>query len=195
MANPHQKKFDNPSRLFIWLFSFGNFFRNRSFYNKLLEEIDFQGNESVLEFGSGVGTLAKKIAPKIKNGGSLSCIDVSEKLIQHTKKKLKKFSNIQFYEGNIIDQAIPAECYDVIVSTWVLHHVHKGLLPETIKKFNEVLKKDGNVFIIEFPDSRIDHTNLSQKDLLELFERENFSSSIIFTKKQGILYKFQKKYD
>lgn len=193
MANPNQQKFNDPSRLFIWAFSLENFFFSRSYYNKLVSEINFYGNESVLDFGSGVGSLSKKIIPKLQPDGHLTCVDVSEKLLRHTSKKLQKYQNVKYYHGNLIDMDIPDDSLDIIVSTWVIHHVDKAILPQTIKKFKDILKKDGRIYIIEFGDNKIDHTNLSQKQLLDLFAQENFDASIIFTKKQGILYKFQNK--
>ena len=69
MANNVQEKFDNPSKLFIWFFSFGNYFRGKSYYKDLLNEMNLTGSESVLDFGSGVGSLSSKLVPLLQKNG------------------------------------------------------------------------------------------------------------------------------
>ena len=192
MGQNVQEKFDNPSKLFIWAFSIGNFIRGRSYYKELLKEINLSGNESVLEFGSGVGSFAKQLASKLQPQGQLTCVDVSPKLLDHTKGKLKNYSNIGYFQGDITNSSFPDNSFDIIVSTWVLHHVEKSLLEQTIKKLGDLLKENGKIFIIEFPDSNIKHTNLSQIELLNIFKQANLTFNIIFSKKHGILYEFSK---
>ena len=192
MTIPAQKKFDNPSRLFIWLFSLGNFLRSSSYYKQLLEHMKLTGNESVLEFGSGTGYLAKKLAPKLQPNGNLACIDVSNKLISHVQKKLKKYSNIKYYSGELINQSIPDQSFDFIVSSWVIHHVDRSVLSENIQKFHSLLKKQGKAFIIEFSDEKYDHTQLKESELINLFVQAQFSYKIIFRKDKSILYEFAK---
>ena len=192
MTNPVQKKFDNPSKLFIWLYSFGNYFRSRSYYDKLLNELNLHGNESVMDFGSGVGSLARKLALKLQHGGQLTCVDVSKNLLDHTRHKLKKYNNISYFLGAIENSTLEAESFDIIVSTWVFHHLDKANLSQTITKLRKLLKKDGKIYIIEFPDSKYNHTKLLQSDLIDFFTQLDFTFRIIFSQKQGILYEFVK---
>lgn len=192
MANDVQKRFDNPSKLFMWLFDLGNFFRSGSYYKELLKAMNLKGNESILEFGSGVGSLAKRLAPAVQNQGRLTCVDVSEKLLVYTKGKLKKYSNVNYYHGDIRNSSIPDNSFDIIVSTWVLHHVERSLLQDTINKLYSLIKAQGKIFIIEFSDKKYNHTKMTELELIEYFKNANFSYRIIFTKKQGILYEFSK---
>lgn len=192
MTIPAQKKFNNPSRLFIWLFSVGNFFRSDSYYKQLLENMKLTGNESVLDFGSGTGYLAKKLAPKLQPDGNLTCIDVSNKLISHVQNKLKKYSNISYYSGEIINQSIPDQSYDFIVSSWVIHHVDKSVLSESIQKFHSLLKDQGKAYIIEFSDEKYSHTQLKESELIDLFVQAKFSYKILFRKGKSILYEFSR---
>ena len=192
MTNAVQKRFDNPSKLFIWLFSVGNFLRGGSYYNELLQEMNLSGTETILEFGSGVGSLAKRIASKLYPLGYITCVDVSEKLLTYTKGKLKKFPNTDYFLGDIRNSNLVNNKYDIIVSTWVLHHVDRPILASTIAKFSDLLKGQGKIYIIEFPDSKYNHTKLKQSELLDLFTLSNFKYKILFIKKQGILYQFTK---
>lgn len=192
MANQAQERFDNPSKLFIWLFSLEKFIRGRSYYNELLKELNLSGSESVLEFGSGVGSFAKTLATKLQPQGNLTCVDVSDKLLTYVKGKLKKFDNVQYFSGDIKDSKIINEKFDFIVSTWVLHHVDKALLPSTISKLRDLLKETGKMYIIEFPDSKYNHTKMTQDELLEFFRQSNLKTKIVFSKKHGILYELNK---
>ena len=53
--------FSNPSRLFAWFYSLFCPLYGRKFYKELLPLLKLNGTESVLDFGSGTGVLAKKI--------------------------------------------------------------------------------------------------------------------------------------
>jgi len=53
--------FKNPSKLFAWFYSLFCPIYGRKFYKELLSALNLNGTESVLDFGSGTGVLAKKI--------------------------------------------------------------------------------------------------------------------------------------
>ena len=193
MSTKHKNHFENPSGLFLFSYNILSFFMTRSPYKKLLKEMNLQGNESVLEFGSGVGSLAKKLSTSLQNNGHLVCIDVSEKFLDRTKKKLRNNTNVNYILGEISTSEIPEKTFDVIVSTWVLHHVKDSVLEPSIEKFSSILKPQGKIYIIEFPDSEQKRPGFNQEKLLGIFNRNGFKEKTIFTKKRGILYEFSKK--
>ena len=190
MADSHEGRFENPSKFFIWLYTIHSYFTSGLQYKKLISELHLQGNENVLEFGSGVGSLAKMLAPKLQKDGQLVCIDVSEKLLAHTKKRLKRFSNVQYLLGDITTLSIANESFDYIVSTWVLHHVEKNVLPQTIGKLTSIVKPDGKIFIIEFPDIRQHHKDFTQETFLNIFKEYGFQNKVLLTQKDAIMYEF-----
>ncbi len=53
--------FKTPSKLFAWFYSLFCPIYGRKFYKELLPLLNLNGGDSVLDFGSGTGVLAKKI--------------------------------------------------------------------------------------------------------------------------------------
>lgn len=190
MSHRHGNNFENPSRLFLWSYSILSFFMSRKPYQKLLQELNLKGDEKILEFGSGVGSLAKKLATSLQNQGQLVCIDVSDKFLSRTKKKLKNYSNVKFLLGELANTDIPSNSFDYIITTWVLHHVKDTMLEPSIQKFYSVLKPDGKVFVIEFPDDKQKRHGFSQEKLLNIFTKNGFKKRVVFTTNNAILYEF-----
>ena len=189
--------FLNPSKFFMWRYAFRNYLRRRVYYKELMKQLNLSGSEQLLDFGSGVGTLAKKIAPKIQKGsGKLVCVDVSPKLLEYTKNQLKKFTNVEFLLGEVFKHDLTEKSFDYIVSTWVLHHLEKEELEKTINSFNSLIKDTGKIFIIEFPDGfehahRI-HSLIPVADIVQLFHVKGYSSKVLLRREGGVLYEFTK---
>jgi ubiquinone/menaquinone biosynthesis C-methylase UbiE len=192
MAHSHQKHFENPSRFFLWGYKIANIFHGRKYYGKIVEELNLLGNESVLEFGSGMGFLATRLARELDKGGHLTCIDISEAMINQTKKRVRRFDHVKVIQGDLRNVKIPEESFDYIISTWVIHHITPDALEETIDKLYSLLKPNGKILIIEFPESDDNHSDISQKELLRYFEKSGLDSKILFSKNHGILYEFTK---
>ncbi|MHA1982729.1 MAG: class I SAM-dependent methyltransferase [Candidatus Hodarchaeales archaeon] len=193
MAHSHQEHFENPSRFFLWGYRIANIFHGRNYYGKIVEELNLSGNESVLEFGSGMGFLAKRLAKKLNKDGQLTCIDISEAMIQQTKKRLRRFDNVKIIKGDLRNIDLEEESYDYIISTWVIHHIVPDALRETIEKLTSLLRPNGKILIIEFPDSDTNHSDVSQKELIGYFAKSGFKNEIIYSKNHGILYEFAKR--
>ncbi len=186
--------FSNPSKMFILRYTFRNWIRRRSYYKELVKQLNLNGSESVLDFGSGVGSLAKKLAPKLNKNGRLVCLDVSPKLLDHTKNQLHKYSNVEYLLGDLPSQSLSEQSFDYIISTWVLHHLERSELEQTIIQFSKTLKSGGKIFIIEFPEG-FEHTHnfhhmIKVSDILALFNEQNFSQKVLISKPAGVLYEF-----
>ncbi len=192
MSDSHANHFENPSSLFLWFYSIHSYFLTRKPYKKLIKELELTGSETIMEFGSGVGSLAKKLATVLQNQGQLTCVDVNEKFLNRTKKKLKNYSNVKFLLGEISEMELLSNSFDYIVATWVLHHVKKNSLEPSIQKFFSILKDTGKIFVIEFPDSQQKRPDFNEELLLNIFKKYGFAHRIVFIGKRGILYEFSK---
>ena len=184
-------RFDNQSNFFIWTYTLRSFFRGGT-YNKIIKELNLKGNESVLDFGSGLGFLGQKIIKRLNNEGKLTLIDVSSGFMERTQKKLQKYPNIVYLLGDIREKAIPKESFDYIVSTWVMHHIKPEALEETVKILTDSLKPDGKMFIMEMNDPNHRHSFIDHEKIREQFEKAGTESKVLFNKKNDILYEFSK---
>lgn len=111
----------------------------------LITQIDFQGNERVLDIGCGDGKITTEIAIYLPNGSVLG-IDISEDMIRFAQQKFptSDFPGVRFQNGDATKLNFENE-FDIIVSFSCLHWIidHISVL-EAIKKS---LKPHGRAFL------------------------------------------------
>jgi len=135
-----------------WLFH--DLMRRRQ-NRRLAEELELGGQERVMDFGSGSGALSRYIAHQLRDGGSLTLVDLSPKLMGVAKKKLRRFNNIEYKVGDIGKLGIPDKSYDVVHARHVLHHIAENQRLRVVQELSGKLKKNGWMFIREV--SKKDH--------------------------------------
>lgn len=124
-----------------------------SHYKNYIDELDIRGDETILDYGSGSGVCSRHLAQRlIKEGGHLTCVDVSHVWIEVIQKTLKKFPNIDYKFGHIQDVDIQSESYDAIFIHFVLHDIVHAERLEIMKHLVPKLKKGGKLFLREPTD-------------------------------------------
>ncbi|MGM0442059.1 MAG: class I SAM-dependent methyltransferase [Elusimicrobiota bacterium] len=98
------------------------------FYEEMIEALvltvpfEKEAELKVLDLGCGTGTILKKIKQKFSNA-RLTGVDISEKMIEIAKSKLKNYEeNTKYYVKDFYDFKFEDK-YDVIVSSLALHHL------------------------------------------------------------------------
>ena len=147
----------DPGRAEIALFvAYGRIFARRS-YRRFVDSLRLRGDETVMEFGSGPGVMAKLIADRLApRGGTLACVDISQKWIEVAKKNLRGYSNASFLLGDIRSLPVPDSSFDVIAVHLVLHDVNPQMRPGAVAALARVLRQDGRI-VIEDP-ARTSHS-------------------------------------
>ena len=111
-----------------------------------LEKFGMKREDSVLEIGSGVGTLTTLILRHLSKRGKLTAVDISAESLRLAQQRLAKYSNVEFLPGDIVELPLEQQ-YEVIVLPDVLEHIplsdHDGLF----KKLYSLLKHDGWILI------------------------------------------------
>jgi ubiquinone/menaquinone biosynthesis C-methylase UbiE len=126
----------------------GNLFG--SVYKTAVESLELQGNERVLDFGSGAGTPARFLARKLaEGGGTLTCVDVSQVWIETAQKRLKRYSNVTFHTGEISELDIPDESHDVVFVHFVIHDIPASQRPRVVKRLARKLVLGGRLYVRE----------------------------------------------
>lgn len=106
--------------------------------------------DKVLDVGCGTGTLAIAAAKKAKAEGEVHGIDASPEMIELARRKAaKSHVDATFQVAPIEALPFPAATFDVVLSTFMLHH-----LPDDVKKagFDEihrVLKPGGRLLAVD----------------------------------------------
>jgi len=155
--NNFLEKLDN---YFVKYLAFSN-------YKKYANKIVLKGNEKVLEVGCGIGNLSRFLIQKLSLG-KLTCIDSSKYCINKSKRRLRKFSGIEFIMGDILN--FKRENYfDVVVIHYVLHDVLQK--EKAIEVLRDCLKENGRIYLRE--PTRKNH-GISSKEIKKLMAQERF---------------------
>lgn len=135
------------------------------YYRRFAQTLNLRGDERVLDFGSGSGICSRHIAAWLKHGGHLDCIDISRGWQTVIRKTLRRYDNVEFYLGRIMEIDLPQPSYDVIVIHFVLHDIPATERPQVMKSLARLLKPCGRLVVRE-PQGH----DLSQGTLQQLIE-------------------------
>jgi ubiquinone/menaquinone biosynthesis C-methylase UbiE len=141
--------FENPDFLFVLvdgrlvprLFPF--------FYRRYADTIELKGDESVLDFGAGSGGLALHLAPRLKDGGSVTCLDICPPFIRIAEKRLRRYPNVKCLLGRIETLDLDPASFDRIVVHNALHDIPAGERKDTVAELARVLKVGGKIHLRE----------------------------------------------
>lgn len=76
---------------------------------------------NVIDLGCGTGTISKRIK-EIFPQATITCLDLANNMIEMSKLKLARFSDIRYQVGDFRDYKFD-DAYDVVVSSLALHHL------------------------------------------------------------------------
>ncbi|MEW9096109.1 MAG: class I SAM-dependent methyltransferase [Clostridiaceae bacterium] len=117
--------------------------------NEISKSIDSNRNYSAMEFGCGTGLISFNLYDKFK---SITLIDSSKGMIDILNSKICKYKvkNMFPYHLDIFTENTLNEEFHVIYNSMVLHHIHDT--ESTIRKFYELLNKDGQLCIVDLDE-------------------------------------------
>jgi ubiquinone/menaquinone biosynthesis C-methylase UbiE len=119
-------------------------------YRNYIDNLGLQGNENVLEFGSGSGAGSRHLAEYLKKGnGRLTCVDTSESWMKLARKRLENCRNIDFLTGEIWNLNLAPSSFDAIVIHFVLHDMKESDREKAINTLVKILKPAGRIFVRE----------------------------------------------
>jgi methylase of polypeptide subunit release factors len=106
-----------PSRLEILLTKIAFLFYGKSVYRAFANSLPLKGNDRVLDFGCGMGTVAHYTA-KMLSRGHLTCLDISERWLNECRKNLRGYGNVTFVQTEF--PALENESFDLVYCHFVL---------------------------------------------------------------------------
>jgi ubiquinone/menaquinone biosynthesis C-methylase UbiE len=128
------------------LFFFG---RRRATFQALMAAVSVQPGQRVLDVGCGTGYFATLLAQAVGPEGSVVGIDPSPEMIRYASRRTGRAINCQFQVGAAEALEFPAEHFDVVVSSLVMHHLPEDLQVVALQEIRRVLRPGGNVLVAE----------------------------------------------
>jgi ubiquinone/menaquinone biosynthesis C-methylase UbiE len=118
------------------------------YYTDYANALPLKEKDRVLEFGSGVGTMAKILANRLGKG-QITCVDISRRYLSATKRHLKDYPNTSFYEGRLVNLDLKENSFDMINVHLVLHDVLVENRKSLVEEMFTLLRPGGKLYIRE----------------------------------------------
>lgn len=138
---------DDPSVLELMLTKLAFLLYGKPVYKDFADRLPLIGNENVLDFGCGMGTVAYFAAKRLPHG-QLVCADISQRWLKSCSKTLRQYDNIIFQILNV-DSLSLSNGFDVVYCHFVLHNILKHDLVLVIPFLAECLKSGGKLVFRE----------------------------------------------
>lgn len=134
---------------------------NPKYYNRLLKEYTFNNlsdlehfekyiysnvnkkNITALELGCGSGRVTDIFLKKITDFKQFDLVDLSQEMIEFSKKRFSKYNNLNFFSQDSINFLKKTnKKYDFVFSLWSLSHsIHDHMSKEGVEKASASIRK------------------------------------------------------
>lgn len=151
-----------PPYLEIFLTRLAFLFYGKRVYKTYADRLPLRGDEAVLDFGSGLGTVAHYIALRLSQG-RLTCVDISAKWLSACRKTLQRYPDVLFHRGEVYALPLSRESFDLIYCHFVLHDIPDNELERVLPALASLLKAGG---ILAFREP------LKEREKLSLIQRQ-----------------------
>jgi ubiquinone/menaquinone biosynthesis C-methylase UbiE len=132
--------------------AFAEFFfvgRRRATFESLIAAAGVQPGHNVLDVGSGTGYFARLIAAAVGPGGHVVGVDPSAEMVEYARRKARALGNCEFHVGTAEALEFPAERFDVVVTSLVMHHLPEDLRVLALQEMRRVVRTGGRLLIAE----------------------------------------------
>ena len=150
---------------------------------KHIEKIPVLEGKVIWDIGCGSGAMTAYFAEKVGETGHVYAIDISEKQLEVTKKRIEKdgFTNVTFIHADIVSDSFPTNAADIVYMRFVLMHLCNP--NQALDKIKDLLKPQG-MFISEEP---INSSCYSPTDANAIL-KEYISAYVEMGRRRGVNY-------
>ncbi|MBI3151992.1 MAG: class I SAM-dependent methyltransferase [Chloroflexi bacterium] len=136
----------------------------------MLAQMGDLNSKRILDVGCGTGTLAAMVKQMYPDAEVVG-LDGDSQILEIARSKAKSLGvDIRFEQGMSFDLPYPDASFDVVLTSFMLHHLEKDAKQKTAKEMYRVLRPDGRLIGMDFTEPR----NIFGKTVMSLarpFER------------------------
>jgi len=139
--------YDRISVVYNWL---GGIFERKP-AEKALSYLKVENGEMVLEIGFGTGHSLQQIALSVGKTGKAYGIDISDGMLQVTRKKLEKaglMDRVELYHGDASKLPFINETFDAVFMSFTLELFDTPEIPQLLNEVRRVLKAGGRLGVV-----------------------------------------------
>lgn len=124
--------------------------QERRFRRRIADLARLHPGEAVLDVGCGTGTLAMLAKEQVGALGHVAGIDPSGQMIARARRKAERAGLSMTFQVGMIEQlAFPDQSFDVVLSTFMMHHLPDDLKQQGLAEVARVLKPGGRLLVID----------------------------------------------
>ncbi|MCG3164548.1 MAG: Ubiquinone/menaquinone biosynthesis C-methyltransferase UbiE [Bacteroidia bacterium] len=143
-----------PALKYNWLTKFydgliENFLRENFFKTALLNQATVPNPKSIIDIGSGTGTLTFMLNNKFPDA-IVTGIDGDENIIRIANQKNNSLGKVSFQQGMSYNLPFDENNADIITSSLMLHHLTDADKLKTLKECFRVIKPKGEMLIADW---------------------------------------------
>ncbi len=140
----------NWARRYDLLIGFVTFGREQAFRQRIADLARLQPGERVLDVGCGTGSLAMVALQRVGETGGVSGIDPSVQMIACASyKATRRGLSLDFQVGAIEQLTFPDQSFDVVLSSFMMHHLPDDLKRQGLAEIVRVLKPGGRLLVLD----------------------------------------------
>lgn len=148
-----KRYYDSISVVYDWI---GGIFERKP-AEKALSYLKIENSEIILEIGFGTGHCLQQIAVSVGNTGKAYGIDISDRMLQVTRKKLEKASlidRVELYHGDASKLPFSDETFNEVFMSFTLELFDTPEIPQLLSEVRRVLKMGGRLGIVSLSKAR-----------------------------------------
>lgn len=117
-----------------------------------------RSGETVLDVGCGTGTLALVAKARVGLTGRVYGVDPSRQMLAYARSQAAgRRLSVDFQLGVVEHLAFPDRSFDVVVCTWMIHHLPTDDQRQGLAEMARVLKPGGRLLLV---DAHLEHLPL-----------------------------------
>ncbi len=135
---------------------------------KLMQNMNIKPSDVIADIGAGSGYHVFKMAP-LANKGLVYAVDIQPEMLKAIffSKKFETYKNIELLQGSEKSVNLPENTFDKILMVDVYHEFNYP--KEMLQSLKKALKKDGQLFLIEF---RLEDESIPIKKIHKMSEKQ-----------------------
>jgi ubiquinone/menaquinone biosynthesis C-methylase UbiE len=123
--------------------------RRRATFQALIAAAGVRPGQRVLDVGCGTGYFARLLAQAVGPEGRVIGVDPSPAMIAYAGRKAGDPGACRFQVGTAEALDFPAEHFDVVVSSLVMHHLPGDLQLAALREMRRVLRPGGTLLVAD----------------------------------------------
>ncbi|WP_378735116.1 methyltransferase domain-containing protein [Nocardia brasiliensis] len=112
--------------------------------------------DQTVDIGCGPGDLARALAKRVGPEGRVVGVDPAPEMIDYATEHSRAVPNCRFEVGAAQTLALPDAAFDVVTSTFAMHHIPEAQRPAAVAQMFRILRPGGRLLLADtHPTGRV----------------------------------------